>query len=175
MCELKTIKDFRKGCCVHALFAYIKFYSILLLFRRSIKSYRLEDYYCCCCYYYYYGNLGSQKLILKISWAKRIFACMARWLWTGIACWYFQDCCKMCLSRQHSDCTKWVLFLFFLLFGVFVALLQCSVQSVFSEFSSAPPNIRELVQLLLFSKKSLSFNECFCTRGLLALGAEQQE
>lgn len=62
----------------------------------------------------------------------------------------------------------------FLALGVFMALLQCSVQSGFSEFSSAPCNSRELVQLLLFSKKSLGFNESFCTKGLLALGAEQQ-
>lgn len=42
----------------------------------------------------------------------------------------FPDCCKTCLSRQHSDCTKWLLFLL-LLFGMFTALLQCSVQSFF--------------------------------------------
>lgn len=41
-----------------------------------------------------------------------------------------EDCYKMCLSRQHSDYTKWLPVLL-LLFGVFTALLHCGIQFYF--------------------------------------------
>lgn len=147
--------------CLHTLF-----YSILLLFCRSVKSYRLEDYYCCC-YYYYYGTLGSQKLILKISWAKRTFACMARWLWTGIAYWYFQDCCKMCLSRQHSDCAKWVLFLFFLLLGCSWPCCSAVSSLVFQSSALRHVTVESLCNSCCLARNPLVLMRVFVLRAFL--------
>lgn len=80
----------------------------------------------------------------------------------------------MCFSRQHSDCTKLLLFLL-LLFMVFIALLQCSIQSLFF-CSSALHHVtlESLCNSCFLAGKSINFNECFCTKGFLALGEKNE-
>lgn len=68
-----------------------------------------------------------------------------------------EDCCKMCLSRQHSDYTKWLPFL--LLFGVFTT---CNAVSNFFFHRSAVHHVtlESLCNSCCLAKKSISFNEC---------------